>query len=129
MQRSTLVRLAAAALIVMALACTGASGGSIALAQDTDEQGAVVFKDVPCFILVPGMGTVQTSSSHAVVTPSGNATLVCHGELPEGPPETLQFEDLPCPFAGLMGSSSHTVVTRSGQVILVCHVKADKPSQ
>jgi hypothetical protein len=83
---------------------------------------AVVLKDFGCGIFtVPGGGTVISDRSHSVVTPSGNANLVCHAELPAGAPETITFESVCFTFGGV--TTGHNVVTKSGQVHLTCHFK------
>jgi hypothetical protein len=95
-----------------------AAAGSAA-AQDG---GAVVTRDFGCGIFtVPGGGGIISDRSHLVVTPSGNASLVCHGQLPAGAPETISFESV-CGLAGGT-TTGHNVVTRSGEVHLTCHLK------
>ena len=67
-------------------------------APSSNGQGATVFNDFPCLLFTPDVppGFLVTTDSHAVVTPSGNATLVCHGQLPVGPPSAVVIEDLGC---------------------------------
>jgi hypothetical protein len=79
--------------------------------------------ETPCGILLPGVppGAVFTTG-HFVVTPSGNGVLVCHAEIPAGPPQTVVIDDLPCSTPAGATTQSHTVITKSGQVTLTCHV-------
>ncbi len=108
MRRSFVVFAAVAASLALA---------SPALAQDG---GAVVFKDFACGTGPGGF----TNDSQAVVTPSGNATLVCRSEGPP-PPETVRTDVL-CNTQGGF-TSGRIVYTKSGQVILVCHVHPKGP--
>jgi hypothetical protein len=103
------------AAAVTALAGLIAPGAATA---EGAEQG-----EVPCGILLPGVppGSVATTG-HFVVTPSGNGVLVCRAEIPEGPPETVVIDDLPCGTPAGPTTKSHTVITKSGRVILTCHV-------
>ena len=94
-----------------------------------DGKGATVTKDVPCAIGTTSTGLIVTFQSHAVVTPSGNSHLVCHGELPTRPPKTTVLKDVPClvfrPGGGVtLASSSHVVLTKSGRANLTCHFKS-----
>jgi hypothetical protein len=82
--------------------------------------GAVVLKDFVC-----GLGPAgPTTNSHAVVTPSGNANLSCHGSTAVGPPETLVLKGVPCGTPGGVTTDSHFVWTKSGQANLTCHFHA-----
>lgn len=138
MRRFVLVRLATVGLIVAALFVSGAAGGGPAFAQQEGKSGgAVVYSGFQCGILVPGTGdqdstrVLTTNDTHAVVTPSGNATVVCRSEIEttDGS-ETVQYNDLACttftPGGTGPGTSSRTIVTASGQVILVCHLHANQ---
>ena len=68
-------------------------------------------------------------NGHFTVTPSGNAVLVCHGEVAEGPPRAVILQDIPCALfvpgkPTFITTESHTVITPSGEVILVCHFRS-----
>ena len=111
--RLAVIGLAAATLLVAGTSLASANGG-----------GATVVKDIPCGIALPGMTpNAVFTTGHLVVTPSGNASLICHAEIPEGPPRAVIIRDLPC-FLGPVGvtGESHTVITPSGRVTLTCHL-------
>jgi hypothetical protein len=87
---------------------------------------AVRLEGFPCLLGPAG----ATTDSRVVITPSGNATLVCKGETAVGPPETLVLDDVLCgvplaepPFL-VLTTESHFTWTKSGQANLTCHVKA-----
>jgi hypothetical protein len=79
---------------------------------------------IPCSILTPGVapGVIQTVGRFRV-TPSGNGTLVCHGQVPQGPPRAVVVKGLSCPTPAGVTNRSHTVITPSGRVTLTCHFK------
>jgi hypothetical protein len=91
-------------------------------AADFSAEQAEHLSGFPCGLGPAGL----TFDSKVVVTPSGNATLVCRGETPTGPPETIVFKDVGCgvPGAGVT-FESHFVWTKSGQATLVCHVNGN----
>jgi hypothetical protein len=92
--------------------------------SEPDEHGATVMKGIICgiFIPIPGALPAVTQSSHLVVTPSGNAALICHGKIPVGPPQAVVVNDIPCSLGpGGGATKSHTVVSPSGNVLLTCH--------
>lgn len=73
---------------------------------------------------VCGMGPAGlTTDSRTVVTPSGNATLVCRTQTAVGPPETIVQKDFLCGTQGGLAFDNTLVWTKSGQATLVCHVK------
>jgi hypothetical protein len=78
-----------------------------------------------CSILTPGIapGVISTTGRYTI-TPSGNGTLVCRGQVPHGPPRALVVKGLRCPTPAGVTSRSHTVVTPSGRVTLTCRFKA-----
>ena len=80
---------------------------------------------LPCSILTPGVnpGVITTTGQYTIAA-SGNGTLVCHGQVPAGPPRTLHVNGLRCPTPAGVTWRSHTVITRSGKVTLTCHFKA-----
>jgi hypothetical protein len=76
--------------------------------------------------LIPGAGTGAppgfvsfTGSGHLTITPSGNATLVCHVYSDVRLPETVEFDVAPVP--GGFYDRCHAVITRSGDIHSVCH--------
>ena len=78
-----------------------------------------------CSILTPGIAPgVITATGRYTITPSGNGTLICHGQVPQGPPHALVVKGLRCPTPAGVTNKSHTVVTPSGRVTLTCHFKA-----
>jgi hypothetical protein len=79
----------------------------------------------PCSILTPGIapGVIQTTGRYTI-TPSGNGTLVCRGQVPQGPPRAVVVKGLRCPTPAGVTYRSHTVITPSGRVKLTCHFKA-----
>jgi hypothetical protein len=95
--------------------------GNRSWSSSSDHDGATVIRGFPCGIPVPGIGQVATTSSHSVVTPSGNAALSCHASTPIVVPQTLVFKDLPCGTFGSAGTDSHLVVTDTGRVNFWCH--------
>ncbi len=116
MPRRLLVPLILVLGLLVAAIPAGAAG-----AQD----GAIVLRDVSCGIALPGVppGAVFTENAMIVVTPSGRAVLVCHAQIPEGPPTAVIVEDLFCGLGpGGFTEQSHTVIAPSGRVLLTCHV-------
>ena len=79
---------------------------------------------ISCSVLTPGVapGVIQTVGRYRV-TPSGNGTLVCQGQVPQGPPRAVVVKGLSCPTPGGVTNRSHTVITPSGRVTLTCHFK------
>jgi hypothetical protein len=70
-----------------------------------------------------------TTTGHFVVTPSGNATLVCHAAADQRsfqrplPTSAIVVDNAPCFLpGGRRTNDSHLVVTPSLHVHLVCHV-------
>jgi hypothetical protein len=101
----------------------------VTLADLNNTQDPATVENVPiCGISLGSVppGSIFTTG-HFVLTPSGNAVLVCHGQIPVGPPMAVHVNNVPC-FSptppGLVTSDSHTVITPSGQVILVCHFRS-----
>jgi hypothetical protein len=116
-----IVRLFALVAIIAAAFFILGSGNTVALAEGT---GALVVKGEPCGLQAPSGDFIRDTGSHAVVTPSGEAILSCHGELADGSPagKTFTLEDFPCAIFENLATESHLVVTKSGQVLLFCHV-------
>jgi hypothetical protein len=83
--------------------------------------------EVECGILLPGIlpeGQVIATTGRLIVTPSGTATLVCHGRLDRAlaPAKTIIFTDIPCALGegGTVGES-RPVVRPNRRVTLTCH--------
>jgi hypothetical protein len=124
-------------MLASALVLTGGApmlGDSVALASNEPEatfdnrpdRGATV-TDRPCAVrgfagLPPGV--LFRGSGHTVVTPSGNATSVCHVEIPKevAPDRAVVTQNFVCGTPIGSTRNSHIVVTPGGQVILTCHV-------
>jgi len=89
--------------------------------------GAAVYHGVYGAETNCGIGSVPTHDWQAVVTPSGNVKLTCHGEVPNPPEKTVRTSGFPCgvpspagPPAGLVTYDSQLIVAPSGQATLVC---------
>jgi hypothetical protein len=70
------------------------------------------------------------ASGQIVVTPSGNLTIVCHGQVPSpsiviggAPSQAIVVQDGPCFFGKRHLARSQLVVTPSMNVTFVCHDK------
>ena len=89
-------------------------------------QGAST-EEVSCGILLPGIlpeGQVVSTTGDLTITPSGTATLVCHGKIDPAlaPNKTLRLTDIPCALGeGGQVGESHVVVRPNGGVTLTCH--------
>jgi hypothetical protein len=109
------------------LALTGAALSPVvadAKPKPPGEEGATHGR-TSCSILTPGIAPgVITTAGRYTITPSGNGTLVCHGQVPQGPAHALVVKGLRCPTPAGVTNKSHTVVTPSGRVTLTCHFKA-----
>jgi hypothetical protein len=92
--------------------------------KHTPPSGSPSGGTISCSVLTPGVapGVIQTIG-HYRVTPSGNGTLVCHGQVPQGPPRAVVVKGLQCPTPAGVTNRSHTVITPSGRVTLTCHFK------
>jgi hypothetical protein len=84
--------------------------------------GATVIKGEPCGIPIDG-AVVPSTRSHTVVTPSGNASLICHADTDARSAETVEAKHVVCIVGGNIGTNAHVVATRSGQVTFVCHIQ------
>jgi hypothetical protein len=83
--------------------------------------GAIVVRGFLCEIPVSGHGEVRTTSSHTVITPSGNAATSCHAHTDIVVPKAVVVKDIPCATIGPAGTDSHLVVTPSGHLNFWCH--------
>jgi hypothetical protein len=114
------------ALVVGLLAVTGAALTPVVAGAKPKHPGEGPTRgETPCSILTPGIapGVIQTTGRYTI-TPSGNGTLVCHGQVSQAPPHALVVKGLRCPTPAGVTHRSHTVVTPSGRVTLTCHFKA-----
>lgn len=118
-----------AASISALLVVIGISGGAISTAQADD--GATVIKQFGCVLVAAdnGLGiTLFTNDvTHYVGTPSGNASLQCHFDIPAGfePAKTMRFDGFTCgTFMGTT-TNSQSVVTKGGKAHLRCQIKAN----
>lgn len=93
----------------------------------TVQAQAIVMKDVACGFLAPG----GTGTGQAVFTnnANGNATFVCHGELPDGSPKPspaliFNFANTgsACPTPAGLTERWTQVITPGGKATLTCHV-------
>jgi hypothetical protein len=91
------------------------------MATSSQGDGAFVAKGLPCEIPVPGVPEVITTTSHTVITPSGNIAISCHARTTIVVPMALVVQDAPCGTIGPAGTDSHLVVTPSGRANFWCH--------
>jgi hypothetical protein len=108
------------------LALTGvALSPVVAVAKPKHPDEGARHGQTSCSILTPGVapGVITTTGSYTI-TPSGNGTLVCRGQVPQGPPRAVVVKGLRCPTPAGVTYRSHTVITPSGRVKLTCHFKA-----
>ena len=92
------------------------------------EQGATV-TSTTCLIRNPAIfRKVVRASGQIVATPSGNLTIVCHGQVQApsivvggAPSEAIVVKDGPCFFGKRQLARSQLVVTPSLNVTFVCH--------
>jgi hypothetical protein len=114
-------------LLIAAGASTLLAAPAVAVAKQKPPHGGAVHGETSCSILTPGVAPgVITTTGRYTITPSGNGTLVCEGQVPQGPPEAVVVKGLRCPTPAGVTWKSHTVVRPSGRVKLTCHFKAGK---
>ncbi len=103
---------------------TGVTTSDLSTATvSTADDGATVIQDLACGIATPPFGGISATDSIFVLTPSGHATLVCHGDLPAGvgPTSAIVIPGLLCFAPGVTPTTqSHTTISPSGEVTLVC---------
>ena len=94
------------------------------------QDGAIVYHGGPCSFRIGGFPLVVATNVHSVITPSGNASLTCQGELPPGTaPETAVTIDLAgrcrigTPNGIVVGTKGSVTYTPSGNANLSCHYK------
>jgi hypothetical protein len=112
------------------LAATVLVAPAAAVAKPKPPDGGATHGTTSCSILTPGVAPgVITTVGRYTVTPKGNGTLVCHGQVPQGPPRAIVVKGLRCPTPAGVTNRSHTVITPSGRVTLTCHYKAKDVSR
>ena len=116
---------AATACALAALALVG-TPERVSAAQD----GAVVFHGGTCTFAYGGFPLVVTTDAHSVITPSGNASLVCRGEIPaSAAPSSAVTIDIAgrcrigSPKGPITGNDGSVTYTPSGNAILRCQYK------
>ena len=57
---------------------------NVTLADLNNSLDPATVQTIPCGIFIDGVGSSVLTQGHFVVTPSGNAVLVCHGQTPVG---------------------------------------------
>lgn len=91
-------------------------------------QGAIVIHDMGCSLLDGDGGGVAADSAHAVVTPSGNGTLVCKVKgVANSTGAAVRYDfastGLTCGTPAGSTQDWHETVSASGNATLVCSVK------
>ena len=123
--------------IVSAIAGATLLAGSLAaptvpLAAKSDNAAEIV-KDGGCFGFVPdGNGGATTGlfnpeGAHAVSTKSGNVTLVCQFDIPEGfePAKAVKATGFLCGTYFGLTNDSWVLATPGGKATLVCKIKGN----
>ena len=127
MSTSKLLAAAATACTLAALALAATPDGVAAAARS---DGAVVFHGGTCTFAYGGFPLVVTTDAHSVITPSGNASLVCRGEIPaSAAPSSAVTIDIAgrcrigSPKGPITGNDGSVTYTPSGNAILRCQYK------
>jgi len=115
-----LIRAGLTAFLIISISVIG-----FMLARPANADSASV-SEVSCGILLPGIlpeGQVISVTGELVISPSGNATLTCRGQLdPSLAPQNTVIIDQPCALGeGGQVGESHTQVSPNGNVLLICH--------
>jgi hypothetical protein len=105
-----------------------AMGGGVAVAQegvDGSSNRADLLSGINCRMRQSPTGTpfIFTNDSRAVITSSGEITLVCHAEDTTGLVEPFTQSGFLCNLAGNPATTSHIVWTPSGQGTITCSGK------
>ena len=103
-----------------------AMGGGVAVAQeqvDGSSNRADLLSGINCRMRQSPTGTpfIFTRDSRAVITSSGEITLVCHAK--DSSVEPFTQSGFECFLAGNLATTSHIVWTPSGQGTLTCRGK------
>ena len=90
---------------------------------------ATVIDDFGCVILAADSGlsvALFTEESHSVQSASGNVTLTCHFDIPDGlePASTMRQSGFLCGTQFGFTTNTQSVTTKGGQVLLRCQIKA-----
>jgi hypothetical protein len=115
-------------LVRSTLACTLAVG-LVSILGFRPAPSASVARAFDCVVLeadhgVPGAGDLFTAATHSVVTPSGNATITCHFQLPAGyePSSTVVNGGFLCLTFGGGTFATRSVATPGGSVTMTCQI-------
>lgn len=122
------IKTLAASAASLSLVCATLSVHSSAFAQS--ENAATIIKDGCCFGFVPtdtgGFGAFIFSpdGAHAVLTSSGNQSLVCQFDIPEGlaPAKATQAEGFFCGTYFGLTNDTKMVATPGGRATLTCRI-------
>jgi hypothetical protein len=93
---------------------------------------ATVIDGLGCTLLAADSGlpsTLFTDESHSVATSSGNTTLTCRFDIPDGeePDKALKNTGFLCgTFLGIT-TDSQSIATPGGNATLVCHINPSSP--
>lgn len=114
--------------ILFATVALGAAVVAIPATAQSDNAAAVIRADNSCGGFVPtpsgGFGTFLVGELHSVVTSSGNTSLVCKFDIPEGarPATATHAEGFGCgTFLGGT-TDSKMVASPGGQATLTCRI-------
>jgi hypothetical protein len=105
-----------------------AMGGGVAVAQeeaDGSSNSAIRRTDINCRMRQSPSGTpsILTPDAQAIITSSGEITLVCRATADAGTVEPFTQTGFLCLLAGEPATTSHIVWTPSGQGTLTCRGK------
>lgn len=124
---STSKLLAAATACALAMLALVGAPDRVAAAQD----GAVVFHGGTCTFAYGGFPLVVTTDAHSVIAPSGEASLVCRGEIPaSAAPASAVTIDIAgrcrigSPNGPITGNDGSVTYTPSGGAILRCQYRS-----
>lgn len=114
------------------LLAAGLAGPAVSVAAKS-ENSAQIVKDGGCFGFVPdGNGGATTGlfnpeGAHAVSTKSGNVTLVCHFDIPEGfePAKAVKADGFLCGTYFGLTNDSRVLATPGGKATLICKIKGE----
>jgi hypothetical protein len=120
-----------ASLIVLVL--------GVSVAQADDSHAAIVLKDkdqpgLVCFGFIPGSDVplFTTDEIHTTATSSGNVTLTCHFNIPEGfePTKAVKATGFGCsiflPDESIEASRTRMIADPGGRATLTCQVNGSQ---